>query len=429
MKLKSQFGCLLLFMASLVSAQNFIEVKNGQFYHKDKVYKYLGTNFWYGMNLGADDQERLLKELDKLSALGVKNLRIMATSEGDSKTPWSMQPSLQPKPGEFNIKLLNGLDFLLAEMGKRDMKAVICLNNFWPWSGGFPKYVSWAKNNETIPYPPPAEGGDWRIYQEYSAQFYNNVKAQEWYRKTIAVIVNRTNSITKKLYKEDPTIMSWQLANEPEGVNVIDDYRNWVDQTARYIKSLDSNHLVSIGSEGYTPSEKNGTDFRLDHKTDAIDYFTFHLWVQNWGWYDPQNSKGSYDTALKSATDYIMKHINVAKEENKPLVLEEFGIGRDGDSYDWRSSVLQRDKYYDFIFNFIYSNSKKIPVVSGVNFWAWGGIGRPSSPRSIWKPGDDFTGDPPHEYQGWYSVYDTDLSTIKIIKDYAKKFNQISILP
>lgn len=425
MNIKS-LGSLLLFVGSMISAQNFIQVKNGQFFYNGNVYKYLGTNFWYGMNLGAENQKRLLIELDKLSEMGVANLRIMAASEGDSQTPWSMQPALQAKPGEFDEKLLQGLDFLLAEMGKRNMKAVVCLSNFWPWSGGFAKYVSWTKSNEPIPYPPPAIGGDWRTYQEYSAQFYQNQKAQEWYRITIAQIINRKNSITKKLYKEDPTIMSWQLANEPAGINVVSQYRIWIDKTAKFIKSLDSNHLVSIGSEGYASSEKNGTDFKLDHQTDAIDYFTFHLWIQNWGWYDPQNPKDSYPKAIKAASEYILKHIKVAEEANKPLVLEEFGIGRDEDSYDGRSPVLQRDKYYDFIFNFIYSNSKEIPVVSGVNFWAWGGIGRPSSPRSIWKFGDDFTGDPPHEGQGWYSVYDTDESTIKIIKNYAEKFNRFS---
>jgi mannan endo-1,4-beta-mannosidase len=51
----------------------------------------------------------------------------------------------------FNENLLVGLDFLLVELKKRDMVAVMCLNNFWPWSGGFAQYVSWANANETIP--------------------------------------------------------------------------------------------------------------------------------------------------------------------------------------------------------------------------------------------------------------------------------------
>jgi mannan endo-1,4-beta-mannosidase len=40
-------------------------------------------------------------------------------------------------------------------------------------------------------------------------------------------------------------------------------------------------------------------------------------------------------------------------------------------------------------------------------------------PYANWTQGDDFIGDPPHEPQGWYSVYDKDNSTLEIIKKYA----------
>ena len=33
-----------------------------------------------------------------------------------------------------------------------------------------------------------------------------------------------------------------------------------------------------------------------------------------------------------------------------------------------------------------------------------------------WQPGDPFVGDPPHELQGWYSIYNTDKSTLGIVK-------------
>ena len=40
--------------------------------------------------------------------------------------------------------------------------------------------------------------------------------------------------------------------------------------------------------------------------------------------------------------------------------------------------------------------------------------------------GDPWTGDPPHENQGWYSVYDKDATTIRIIRDYAEKFLELN---
>ncbi len=407
----------------LSNAQDFIKVENGKLIKDGKQYRYVGTNFWYGMNLAVSDKERLIRELDRLNALGVKNLRILAGSEGSLKTPWSVQPTMQKEPGIYNEELWIGLDFLLAEMKKRDMTAVVCLNNFWPWSGGFAQYVSWTNKNESIPYPPPAENGDWRTYQQYSARFYSDKPAKQWFENHIEKVINRINTVNKLPYKKDTTIMAWQLANEPEGSNNVADYRKWIHETAKFIKGLDSNHLVSIGSEGNTPSPANGTNFEKDHQSQYIDYCTFHLWVQNWGWYDPLKAKETYSYAVEKANSYIDEHVKIAQKLNKPIVLEEFGISRDENSYKSNSPVQIRDEYYKMIFDKIYSLSKTVPQVAGVNFWAWGGEGRPKLPMSIWKLGDDLIGDPPHEYQGWYSVYDTDISTIHVIENSTLLFN------
>lgn len=400
-----------------IYSQDFIKVENGKFIRNGKPYKYIGTNFWYGMNLGAYDKERLIRELDRLKDLGVTNLRLMATSEGDANGEWRLQPCLQTAPGEINEELLKGLDFLLDEMKKRDMLGVMCLNNFWPWSGGMSQYVSWANGNESIPFPPPAKGGDWRTYQEYTAQFYTNQKALDYFNRVIELVVNRVNSVNGIAYKEDPTIMAWQLANEPEGINQEEAYRKWINETAKFIKSLDPNHLVSIGSEGNTPFPQTGNDFEKDHLSKDIDYCTFHLWIQNWGFYDPLKPDDTYKKAIEMADEYIQQHFEIANKLNKPIVLEEFGISRDNNSYEITSSTNYRDTYYKYIFEKVLNLSKD-GNMAGANFWAWGGEGRPRVPKAVWQTGDDLIGDPPHEYQGWYSVYDTDESTKKIIKTY-----------
>ena len=53
--------------------------------------------------------------------------------------------------------------------------------------------------------------------------------------------------------------------------------------------------------------------------------------------------------------------------------------------------------------------------ISGVSFWAWAGEGRPSTPGGYWQRGDALLGDPPHERQGWYSVYDDDREMSELI--------------
>lgn len=408
-------------------AQSFIEIKAGQFYKNGQPYYFLGTNFWYGMNLGSKgeggDRQRLLAELDQLTALGISNLRVVAGSEGPDSAPWRMKPALQTAPGKYNEDLWDGLDFLLDEMAKRQMTAVVCLNNFYPWSGGFTQYYTWA-NPQEIPYPPPAEDGSWFEYMTFATRFYKNTTAVKFYENHIRSVIERVNCYNGRTYRDDPTIMSWELANEPRGMLRFRSYRKWIRKMARFIKSLDPNHLVTIGSEGNT-STPTGNNFSKDHAYADIDYTTIHIWIQNWQWYDPEDAANSYAKAVDKATRYLERHLELSKRLGKPMVFEEFGIARDNNSHEPGSPTTWRDKYYQTMFDWVYQKAKMGEPIGGCNFWAWAGQGRPRSAKAIWKAGDDFIGDPPHEHQGWYSVYDTDSSTLDILETYGRKFSKL----
>ncbi len=422
------FIILLIFtLMHPLAAQEFVTIDGTQFRLGGKLFYITGTNFWYGMNLASTgeggDRQRLLRELDRLQALGINNLRIMAASEGPDSEPWRMSPTLQPAPGRYNDDLLDGLDFLLAEMGKRQMHVVLCLNNLWPWSGGMAQYVAWA-TGEKIPYPPPAEGGHWLGYLHFASRFFKNKKAMEASEQHIRFLLGRRNRYSGVSFIDDPTIMAWQLANEPRGVPGQRAYLQWVRRTAALIKSLDSHHLVSIGSEGnaFLPMSRK---FRREHRSPNVDYATMHLWVQNWRWYDPAAPEVAFEKALRKARRYIRRHARMAGRLGMPVVLEEFGLARDGGSFKPTASSVRRDRYYRKIFSLLYELAAEGAPVAGCNFWAWSGEGRPRQPRAVWQSGDDFTGDPPFEYQGWYSVYDADVSTLGVFRDFAEKMRQL----
>ncbi|MBI3544309.1 MAG: cellulase family glycosylhydrolase [Deltaproteobacteria bacterium] len=400
----------------------FVKVNGTRFEVDGKRYAFVGTNFWYGMNLGVEgrlgDRPRLLRELDRLKALGVTNLRVLAGSEGPDSEPWRIVPSLQQGPRVYSAALLRGLDFLISEMGKRGMRAVVCLNNFWPWSGGMAQYVAWHGGG-SIPYPPPAANGSWSTYQEYTQRFYSNEAAMRDARVHARAIVTR--------FANEPTIMAWELANEPRGVKNVEAFNAWLDGMAAYIKSLDPNHLVTTGSEGETPSPAGaGMDFVRNHSSKHVDYATAHIWAQNWEWYDPADSQKTYATAVQKMKAYLHDHAEKARQLGKPLVIEEFGIGRDGGSFDANAPTTVRDRYYAEVFGEVLAVARAPgSAVSGVNFWAWAGEARPRKPGAIWKRGMPFIGDPPHEQQGWYSVYAHDFSTTKVIAEFAERMSRL----
>ena len=405
------------------SDQNFIRVEDGEFIDNGESYNFVGTNFWYGAYLGqegeAGNRERLKKELDFLVENGITNLRVLGASE-EASFENSLEPVFIRKDGSFNESLMVGMDYLLSEMGKRDMKAVIFLNNYWEWSGGMSTYNGWFGMGPVID---PADG-DWTAFMKFSAKFYQNEEANELYRKYIKTLIERENTVNQKEYRNDPTIMAWQLANEPrpgQGAGSIPDiphYYEWINETAAFIKKHDANHMVSTGSEGAAGSLDSLEVFKVAHNTENIDYLTFHMWAKNWGWIDPANMDGTFEQTLQNAEAYIKDHLAVAEELNKPIVMEEFGFPRDGEQYAPDSPVTYRNRYYKMIFKKIEAN----PYFAGSNFWSWGGFGEAQNTEDFWwRPGDPFTGDPPQEPQGLNSVFATDSTTLKIIRNHAEK--------
>jgi mannan endo-1,4-beta-mannosidase len=93
---------------------------------------------------------------------------------------------------------------------------------------------------------------------------------------------------------------------------------------------------------------------------------------------------------------------------------------KDDGSFDPTATNAHREQYYRAVFEGVLQLVKK-GQASGVNFWAWGGEGRPRIPGTLWEKGDPFTGDPPHEPQGWYSVYNTDSTTHGVISGYGAR--------
>ena len=407
----------------------FATVRGTELRLDGRSYHFVGANYWQAMNLASrgpgGDRQQLLRELDELKAHGITNLRLMAASEGPDTEPLRIVPALLQAPGVYNADLLDGLDFALKALADRDMKAIMTLGNMWHWSGGFGQYVVWAGRARSIPYPPPHPGGDWDEYQRFAAEFYGNARAVSYYLDHVAAIVTRVNHYTKTSYRDDPTIMAWELANEPRALSNVDAYLAWIATSAQLIKSLDPDHLLTIGSEGDTSQPSySGTEYLRDHSLSAIDYGTAHVWAQNWGWYDPLDA-ATYAPAVVQAKAYIDSHVARTVTLDKPIVFEEFGLARDLNSFSPAAPVTMRDQYYAELLGHLHAHATN-RAVAGVNFWAYAGESRPVPPFGLWwQPGNSLVADPPHEPQGWYSVYNSDTSTLAVVQRHARLMSEL----
>ena len=408
-------------------SSNFVTTHDGKFFRGESEYKFIGANFWYGAVLASEGQggnrERLQKELDLMQEVGITNVRVLASGEGTDTVASHVVPVLQPEPGVYNDTILRGLDYLIAELEKREMTAVLFLNNSWEWSGGYGAYLEWAGCG------PVPDWSDWNVAQAYHCQFVKNDKAKEMAENHVRFIVSRTNTITGKPYSESPAIMAWELANEPRAFardSVTKAcFANWIESQAKLIKSLDANHLVTTGSEGIVGCEEDPELFRQIHAFPEIDYVCIHIWPYNWHWLGPasgplevglaQNGERSTITNLVNAcqntTAYLDDCWEAVKDLGKPLVLEEFGYPRDGYLIEPGSPCLGRDGYYAHVFSLLNKGDK----LSGCCFWAWGGYAQPQHVR--WQRWDDYVGDPSQEEQGLNAVFACDTMTLNVIKN------------
>ena len=406
-------ACSLLLLTGCKheTTSSFVEQHDGRLWLNGKEYQFVGTNFWYGSILGSEgqggDRARLLRELDKLHELGLDNLRILVGSDGEQGVTTKVEPTLQKAPGEYNDTLLAGLDFLLSEMGKRGMKAVLYLNNSWEWSGGYGYYLEQAGLGKA---PRPNEAG-YQAYMQFVSQFSDNEKAHELFYDYVRFIVGRQNRYTSLYYKDDPAIMAWQIGNEPRAFaeEQKKPFAHWLSEASALIRSLDDHHLISIGSEGIWGCEMDSVLYEQISSDPNIDYLTAHVWPYNWSWARQDSLFADVDSACVKTYDYLNQHFQIAQRLKKPLVIEEFGYPRDGFNFAPASPTKARDQYYDFMFSLIANE----PTVSGCNFWGWGGEARPLHEQ--WQQGDPYLGDPAQEQQGLNSVFDCDSTTLTII--------------
>lgn len=402
------------------SSPSFVKVEDGVFVCEDYPSHFIGTNFWYGAILGSEgqggDRARLEAELDTLKALGMTNLRVLVGGDGPDGIPTRVCPTLQKEPGVYNDTIFRGLDYLLAEMAERNMKAVLYINNSWEWSGGYGMYLEWAGAGKALI---PAEVG-YKAYCDYVAQFVTNEKAKNMFYDHVRHVVSRTNTVTGKPYKDDPAIFSWQIGNEPRcfrpdsaGQAAFVDFM-WT--TASLIKSIDPNHMVSSGSEGRHGCEGSLELFEKVHSCPDIDYMNIHIWPYNWSWVRENTLRTNLPIAIKNTDEYIDEHLAIAEKYGKPVVMEEFGFPRDDFKFAQGTPTTSRDRYYMHVFGRIVESAKEKGLFAGLNFWGWGGLASQSETNIYWQQGDDYCGDPAQEQQGLNSVYACDQSTLKVIR-------------
>ena len=304
----------------------------------------------YGASLPPNitGQELIKRKLQTAKEVGFNVVRAWAN-------PVSLDYTLMEAPGVYNENMFRGLDFFLDEARKSGVRVILSLFDNWQEAGGIPHFQT-------------------MINLTGHEDFFFEQEAWHLYTAHVKAILTRQNSINGRLYKDDPTIFSWELINEPRCQGCPSFVlQTWITSMASYVKAVDKNHLVTVGEEGFFSNETpqqyanpsgsgswagdQGQNFRGDHSSEYIDYAGIHMWIQNWE-----------DATPEFAHRWLDEHIRQARQLGKPLIMSEFGA--------WGSSkklIEQRDAWYKLIYDILLEDAKQAGPIQGGLFWQWFG--------------------------------------------------------
>ena len=193
------------------------------------------------------------------------------------------------------------LDAAIAAAARQHIRLVLTLVDSWNFTGGAVQYCAWRH----LPIVVLPKGK-----QAWCPSFYTDAAVRADFKLWIATLLNRRNSVSGVRYKDDPTIMTVELANEPMAdTNTL---ALWAADVASFIHSIDHQHLVSIGNAGFF---QTSSEFGRLLKIAGIDYGTLHMYP---AYKQPAATPEACIPILK-------KYLALGPVCNKPLVLEEFG--------------------------------------------------------------------------------------------------------
>ncbi|PON95166.1 1,4-alpha-glucan-branching enzyme [Trema orientale] len=334
-----------------VAPSGFVQTRGTEFMINGSPFFFNGFNSYWMMTVASQPSQRykISNVFREAAAAGLTVCRTWAFSDGGDQ-------ALQMSPGVYNEAVFQGLDFVISEARKYGVKLILSLSNNYQDYGGKPQYAKWARSAGV-----PISGDD---------DFYTNAVVKSYYKNHVRKVLTRINTLTRIAYKDDSTIMAWELMNEPRcqadysGKTV----NGWVQEMASYVKSIDNKHLVEVGMEGfygdsiqdrkqYNPGYQVGTDFITNNQIKEIDFTTIHAYPDVW--LSGQNDNSQMAFLQRWLTSHWEDSRTILK---KPLVFAEFGKSKKDPGY----SESGRDNFLNTLYSNIYNLARNGGIGGGL---------------------------------------------------------------
>jgi hypothetical protein len=317
--------------ASAGAASTRFVIRSGtQLYLDGRPYRFTGLNVynansagscWYAMSSGPILNESLAAMGPGIEAMRAWFFQSLATTNG--RRDWS------------------AFDHTLAVARARGMKVIPTLTNQWG----------------------DCEAGGYKTDRWYTDGFRQRDPAGTVsYLRWVAEVVAR--------YRNDPTILAWQLINEAEvkpsvdaptcSINAARTLKRWAAETSLVVKLIDRRHLLSLGTIGGGQCGTQEAEYQDVHRLPTIDLCEVH----------------DYQPAAPIPGDQfngMQVRLDQCRALNKPLFVGEMGIRPTdvgGTPDDPAAALAARAAAFD-----VKLDAQFPAGVTGVLAWAWSALG------------------------------------------------------
>jgi mannan endo-1,4-beta-mannosidase len=305
--------------------RGFVRAAGTRFVLDGEPFRYAGANV--AVMYRDEDRALMPETLRHAAQLGLKVVRVWANGEGrpedgvmsvgGDKADWPRTHPFRPAPGEWNEDAFVHLDRVLAEAARNHLRVQLTLSNWWRDTGGVTQYLRWAGVKDAAD-----ESAPYGVNNERAMEFYSNETTRRLYREHVAKIALRRNTVTGVLYRDDPTIFSYELMNEAQApTGRWAERRAWVAEMSAYLKSLDPDHMIESGSWAY----RNALERRAwleEQRLQTLDYCDVHNY--------PRDDRDTFVTSPQALLEFLENRAAAAFSINKPLAVGEFGMSTDG---------------------------------------------------------------------------------------------------
>jgi hypothetical protein len=334
----------------------FVRVEGTEFRIGARPFRFTGANV--SIVHGAATRESADRLLDAVAADRLGVIRVWALGEAvDDGARWRRDYAFRTGPEAWVEGSFEHLDRVLVAARERGVRVILVLLNRWGDYGGLPQYARWVGIEPRRRNLLPSE----------LATVLAHPEVRRFAGDHLERLATRRNAQSGELYRDDPTIFAWEIANEL-GAPTCEAHEallGFTREMADALHELDPNHLVAAGHIGYQ-SAQSRESWRDIQALPSIDYADAHVYPEH----------------LADATDpgsfgrWIDDRVEIANTLGKPLLIGEVGVPRAS------SDFADRAAWFDGFFARARRNG-----VAGVLVWIYKPWQEREDKHGIWPDG------------------------------------------